>query len=41
MCIMPKVKKCEKTFALNVDIFRKIVKYKKMLKRLFFYDIIS
>lgn len=22
MCIMPKVKKCEKTFALNVDIFR-------------------
>lgn len=23
MCIMPKVKKCEKTFALNVDIFRK------------------
>ena len=23
MCIMPKVKKCEKTFALNVDIFKK------------------
>ena len=26
MCIMPKVKKCEKTFALNVDIFRVVYK---------------
>ena len=29
MCIMPKVKKCEKTFALNVDIF----KFDKIIKK--------
>ncbi len=28
MCIMPKVKKCEKTFALNVDIFNVIISKK-------------
>lgn len=29
MCIMPKVKKCEKTFALNVDIFKSRTNQKK------------
>ena len=24
LCILPKVKKCEKIFALNVDIFKSI-----------------
>lgn len=32
MCIMPKVKKCEKTFALNVDIFKVKEKHIKYLK---------
>lgn len=29
MCILLNVKKHEKTFALNVDIFKKIQKFKK------------
>ena len=33
MCIMPKVKKCEKTFALNVDIFIKWLNIKKMFTK--------
>jgi len=31
MCIMPKVKKCEKTFALNVDIFIFTLYHNKLL----------
>ena len=31
MCIMPKVKKCEKTFALNVDIFNNVKNNKNIL----------
>ena len=33
MCIMPKVKKCEKTFALNVDIFKISKNLKKLLTK--------
>ena len=33
MCILLNVKKHEKTFALNVDIFRKIKKIKKVIDK--------
>lgn len=41
MCIMPKVKKCEKTFALNVDIFKYYQGAKNFFSNNYTYGIMS
>lgn len=41
MCILLNVKKHEKTFALNVDIFKKGIIYKKRLTETSGYDIVD
>lgn len=41
MCIMPKVKKCEKTFALNVDIFITPLSIKNFFSNNYTYGIMG